>query len=99
MSTVTIVEKPAAEARVYTWDFSGLLASGESISGTPTITEYESGEATSDLTIGSPTLSSPYVTALVSGGTAGKVYVLECKATATGSQALVVRGGLAVTAP
>lgn len=91
------IEKPAAEARTCVWDFSGVLASGDAISGAPVIDQTESGATSTGLTVGTPTLSTPYVTALVSGGTAGKLYVLEARATATGGQTLCVRGGVAVT--
>lgn len=91
-----IFRKLTGEAISYIFDFTNELASGETLTSVTGITQKESGVTTSDLTIGTPALATPLVTALVSVGVAGKIYVMECKAVTSGGQTLIVEGGLAV---
>jgi hypothetical protein len=97
-----INRKHVTETRKYEWDFTDILPSGVTLSSITSITQEEvdgdTGEhATStDLTIASQSLATPIASALVSGGVAGKLYVLKCLAAASDSQAPVVAGGLLV---
>ena len=100
-SDIDIFKKDSGEGRAYTFDFTSVLADGETLSSVTSITQKEAASdgtlaATTDLTIGTGSLSSPLVTAIVSGGTAGKLYVLECKAATSGGQSAIVAGGLMV---
>lgn len=91
-----IYTKRDAETIQYTFNFTPELGTGETVSSVTSVSQYEDGSSTSDLTIGSATLSSPNVQVLVAGGTVRKVYVLECKAVTSASQILIVQGAVAV---
>lgn len=52
--------------------------------------------AVTGLTIGTPAVASPKVTATVGGGTAGEVYTLECHATFSDGQTDCMKVRLAV---
>lgn len=84
-------EKHPSESRKYTINFGPLLGSGETLSGTPTVSATPSG-----LTLGSPTINSSTVTdpvdgstcaanegvqVQVSSGTSGVEYILTVTAT------------------
>lgn len=98
---MNIFKKDSGETRTYTWDFTNVLADGETLSSVTGVTVYEADStgayaSSSALTVGSTTLASPLVTAAVSGGVAGRMYVLECKCATSGGQAAIVTGGLSV---
>lgn len=94
MSEIVATErwvKMPEEVRTYTIDGTHLLASGETFSGTPTITVmiYGGGEATG-LTLSSKTVNAAAVTkrngtiaigkglqVTIAGGTAGVVYLVK----------------------
>ena len=96
-----IYKKDAGEGRRYAWDFTAVLGDGETLATVTGVTQYEAASdgtcaASTALTIGNTTHSTPSVTAIVSGGVAGKLYVLECKAATSGGQSAIVSGGLSV---
>lgn len=91
-----IYTKRSPETIQYTFDFTPELGTGETVSSVSGVSQYEDGATTTDLTIGSPTLSSPNVQVLVGGGTVRKVYVLECTAVTSAGQTLIVQGAVAV---
>jgi hypothetical protein len=63
------------------FDFTLKLAGSETITSVTSITQLDAtaNGPTTDLTIGAGAISGAVVTALVSGGVAGKVYLLRCK--------------------
>lgn len=65
--------KQPAESRLYSIDFANLLGTGESLSGTPTVTASPTG-----LTIGTPAISGTTVQVRISSGSDGVPYKLEC---------------------
>ena len=91
-----MVRKHPDEEKLYTADFSRELGTSESITLVTSVTAYEAGEASSDLTINTPTLSNPYVQVLVTGGEHGHLYVLRFLAVSSGGQDLVVSAGVSV---
>jgi hypothetical protein len=95
---VNIYRKEPAAAVLYTWSFTALLGTGETLSSVAgfTQTDCTTGDASTDLTVGTPALASPLVQALVSGGTAGGLYELRCRATTSAGQTLVVAGSVSV---
>lgn len=99
-----IVTKDTGESKLYTFDFSPELGTGEVLISVVGVSQYEPAGAgqdlvtTTDFTLGGTNLLSPYVQLLVSGGVAGKIYQLECKANTSASQVLIVHGAVAVIA-
>lgn len=93
-----IFPKDSAENVLYTFDFAAKLAANEALTGTPTFTVEDAflDAASTDLTVGTPTVAETSVQALLSGGVAGVLYVVECTATTDGGQTLVVAGGISV---
>lgn len=89
-----MIRKDPSEAILVYFDFAPELASGETLSSVTSISQYDDGDATTDLTIGSGTITGLKVKALVSGGTAGTVYVVKCKCATSLSQSPVVAVGL-----
>ena len=83
-----VVEKQPLETRKLSIDFSALLESGETLTGSPTVTsEKLNGDAT-DLTVASIAINGALVTFLLSGGTAGVYYRIEATTTTSQSQTL-----------
>lgn len=89
----TLVAHPG-EVRKYTWDFSLFpeVVAGDTLTGTPTITASPAG-----LTIGSPSISGPRVTALITVGAATASYLTVCAAATAGGSTLECLGRLEVT--
>jgi hypothetical protein len=97
---IPTLEKIAAEARAYVFDFSRYpeVISGETISSPVT-------PAVSGLTIGSPTVTSATIDGVPSGkgvkvtissGTAGTTYTVDCRVTTSGGSTLIRRMQLRV---
>ena len=70
MSFAPSLIKQPAESRLYTMDFSALLASDETISSVTSVTD----DSSDDLTLGSPTYSNTTASVRISGGTSGKTW-------------------------
>lgn len=97
---IPVLEKIEAESRVYLFDFSRYseVLNGETLSS-PTI------PAVSGITIGSPTImsadldgvpSGKGVKVLISSGSAGTTYTIDCRVTTSGGATLVRRVNLRV---
>ena len=106
MSSVNagVLEKQPGEDLIFYFDFDKLLSSGETLTGTPTVTGSPSG-----LTIASPTIVSSDTTApgksvlanravqvRISGGTDGTSYTLECSCGTSASNTRELDGTLTI---
>lgn len=91
MSRVVFFGKTADESHNEVFNFSTLLAAGETIASATVTAPVYSGEGS--LTInGSATISGAQVTQRVSGGSTGSTYMLTCTALTSLSQTLVLAG-------
>lgn len=95
MQTLT---KQSYEERVFSFDFSGKMASDATISSVvsivPTIEGYVTGST--NVTVASITTSGQIVQALYRGGTSGEVYKITAKIVDSNSQRLELDGYLRV---
>ena len=78
-----ILDKQPSESRLYDIDFAPLLATGDTLTGTPTVTTAQSG-----LTIAAPSLSTPKVQVRLSSGTDGTLYKLTVKSSTANGDTL-----------
>ncbi len=101
MSRAQLPNKLAGETKSITFDFTSLLASGETISTQVVAASVYSGtDATpSALISGSATASGAVVTQKVTAGTVGVIYELDCTITTSAGQTLLLSGLLAVIPP
>lgn len=96
MASLQIQQKRSNETRNAAVDFTNVLPSGISLTGTPTVTE----QTTSDLTVASVALgtgsrvingttveTSKWVSFSVAGGNSGQSYTLDVSATSAESPA------------
>jgi len=90
------LEKQPAETRVFTIDFSSLLATGETITVDTVYSELRGG-GTSDLTLANPSVSGQTVLVQISGGTDRAVYRVEVTVTTSTAQVLQGDGVLKIT--
>lgn len=74
MSTPSLVKQPS-ESRLYSMDFSALLAAGESIASVTSFTAATPPDAAA-LTISAIAASGPYAQARIAGGTAAFRYTV-----------------------
>lgn len=97
-SRVELSPKYAAETKTYQFDFSSLLAAGESISTQAVVASVWSGtDATPSAIIsGSASASGAVVSQKITAGTVGVIYELTCTITTSASQTLVLTGYLPV---
>lgn len=93
MTTVAVRTKSPRESKTLTWDFSEELASGDSITGTPTATVVGGGT----LTVSTPTVSGNVVSTRVSAGTANVNYVVRILALTVGGDTLEEEALIRVT--
>lgn len=95
MQTLT---KQSYEERVFSFDFSGKMASDATISSVvsivPTIEGYVTGS--SNVTVASITSSGQVVQAIYRGGTSGETYKITAKILDSNSQRLELDGLLRV---
>ena len=86
-------KKTAAEVIACTWDFTNKMGTGETLSAVSgfTVTD-QTGTVSADAAVGAGTISGDTVTASVSGGVAGNLYVLACEVTTSLGQTLVDEG-------
>lgn len=92
-----VIEKPPTASKLYNFDFTDDLATGETVSSATSVTSDTPTGATA-LTIGTPTVSSPNVQVRISGGSAGYTYHLTCTVSTSDSNTLVGCGDLRVVA-
>ena len=99
MNRVQLPNKLSGETKTVTFDFSSLLASGETISTkVVAATVYSGTDASpSSLISGSATASGAVVSQKVTAGTVGVIYELTCTITTSASQTLLLVGLMAVT--
>ena len=90
--------KFAAETKTYAFDFSSLLAVGETISTAVVAASVYSGAdaSPSSLISGTATIASAIVTQKITAGTEGVIYELACSVTTSAGQTLRLPGYLAV---
>jgi hypothetical protein len=99
---VDVVRKDSGETLKVSFDFEDVLPSGVTLSSITSISQKEASadadgySTTTDLTLSGQALATPVASVLVAGGTAGRVYLLECLALASDGQSLIVAGGLSV---
>ena len=86
--------KTPNETRKYTMEFVADLPTGDTLSGTPTITE--DGGVASDLTFSSNTVSGTKAQVTIAGGTDGTDYVIGFRSGTTGSETVEGYGKLKV---
>lgn len=86
------------ETKTYSFDFAGLLASGETISSATVVATVYSGTdaAPSSIISGSDSTSGSIVSQNITAGTLGVIYELLCTATTSAGQLLQIVGLLAV---
>lgn len=99
MNRVELPNKLSGEVKNYTFDFTSLLASGETIS-TQAVTAavYSGTDATPSAIIsGAASASGSVVTQKITGGTTGVIYELTCTITTSAGQTLILTGLTAVT--
>jgi hypothetical protein len=90
--------KLASEVKTVTFDFTSMLAAGETISTQScTATVYSGTDASPSAIIsGSATASGAVASQKITGGTVGVIYSLACSITTSAGQTLKLAGFLAV---
>lgn len=86
----TLVKQPS-ESRLFSMDFSGLLASGETVSGVTSATADKAG-----LVLGAPAFTTSAAQVRISGGTDGVTYKITFVVTTSLSNTLEGEGLLSV---
>ncbi len=91
---VAFAGKYLGETVKVTFDFTSMLASGETISTQVVVaTVYSGTDATpSNIISGSASASGAVVTQAITGGTLGVTYELKCTITTSASQTLILTG-------
>lgn len=95
---VDLPNKYVSETKTITFDFTSLLASGETISTEScTATVYSGTDASpSSIISGSATVSGAVVSQNITAGVVGVIYYIACSITTSLSQTLKLVGFLAV---
>lgn len=98
MIRVELPNKLAGETKNVTFDFTSLLAAGETISTEScTATVYSGNDSNPSAIIsGSASASGAVVTQKITAGTVGVIYSVVCTITTSLSQTLQVAGYLAI---
>ena len=98
MSRVILSPKLVGETKTITFDFTSMLAVGETISTKSTAASVFSGVdgSPSNVISGAASNSGAVVSQGVTGGVAGTIYNLLCTITTSTSQTLILGGFLAV---
>ena len=97
----TLYNKYVADKKRATFKYSGMLAPGDTLSlagGDATVTADSGTPAGSALTITTPVVTSTEVQALVSGGTAGSIYLVTCQAKTVGGEDLRINARVQIRA-
>ena len=96
------LDKQPAEDRLFDMDFSPRLSTGESLSGTPSMTQElvdqndGSLTVTTDLTLGTPTVSGQIAQIRISGGVDGSLYKVTFLSTTDFANTVEAEGFLLV---
>lgn len=95
---VELPSKALLAVQTYKFDFTSLLAVGETISTQVcTATVYSGTDASpSSIISGAASSSGAVVSQLITGGTLGVLYELRCVITTSAGQTLVLAGYLAI---
>lgn len=88
MSTLPVVPKRAAESLSLSTDWADVLASSETISGTPSwaVLDAAAGDSSPLATAGSAAVSGTIASQRVSAGSKGQVYRVRCTMVTSGTQ-------------
>ena len=98
MQRLSLDPKYPGATQVEEFDFASLLANGETLTGAVTTCVVYSGTDPNPAALidGAASYSGSVVSQLITGGLAGVVYNLTCRATTSFSQILELVGRLAV---
>lgn len=103
MSRIVLGTKFVGETRPYTFDFTSVLAVGETISTKAVVATVYSGtdSSPSSLISGAASNSGAVVSQKLTAGTAGVIYLLVCTITTSSSNTYLLSAFMAVipTAP
>lgn len=90
--------KTAREVQIFGFDFSSVLATGETISLTTVVQSTPKGKANSGTLYlsGTPNINGTSITQKVGGGISGDVYILECTINTSLGQVFVLSGSLSI---
>ncbi len=93
--------KLTTESEQFTFDFSTIIASGETISSAAIVVEVKDGTdpTPSAIVIGSPTISGSRVAQRIAGGLDGVTYRLEMTITTSLTNVYTLVGDLPVLSP
>ena len=97
-----IYRKYVSDTKRATFDYTGLLAPGDTLSLTagaaPITSSTGDPGGTAALTVGTVTITSTAATALVSGGVAGSSYLLTCQATTVNGESVRINAPILIRA-
>ncbi len=98
MKNTNIQSKLVNETVSIDFDFSSMLSIGETlVSGAVTVDVFSGlDNSPSSILDGSESLSGATISQDITGGVAGVIYVLNCAATTSKGQELILQGKLAV---
>jgi len=100
MTLLQLPSKTPAEAVSYIFDFKDKLQFGETVTGSAVVCSVVSGTDPSPNTmVGAITNTSTTVSALISAGVVGNLYLLTCVVTGSNSHNYSKEGRLAVITP
>lgn len=93
---ITTLKKQPDESRLYDFNFTNLLIGSATLvaSPAPTMKQSYDGSTTTDLTFGTPSVSSPKVQVRIEDGVDGKLYKVSCVAADSDGNTLEVDGYL-----
>lgn len=94
--------KTPTEEEKFSFDFAGLLAVGETLTGTPTVTSHVirgTDPSPGSMISGTATISGTKVTQKIIGGVEGVIYCIKCQVDTSAAQKLELTGDLLVREP
>ena len=99
--SATFSYKVTTENEQFTFDFSPIMASGETISSAACVVQVKEGSdpSPSSIMVGSPVVSGQTAAQRISGGLDGVIYRLEMTATTSLTNVYTIVADLPVLAP
>ena len=99
--SATFSYKITTENEQFTFDFSPIMASGETISSASCVIQVKEGSdpSPSSIMVGSPVISGQTVAQRISGGLDGVIYRVEMTATTSLTNVYTIVADLPVLAP
>ena len=99
--SATFSYKVTTENEQFTFDFSPIMASGETISSADCVVQVKEGSdpSPSSIMVGSPVVSGQTAAQRISGGLDGVIYRLEMTATTSLTNVYTIVADLPVLAP